>query len=47
MARDLDSGVLVSYRGEGHTAYGQSACVHRMVNAFLVSGAVPRKGATC
>ena len=29
MARDLDSAVLVTHEGEGHTAYGSSACVRR------------------
>ena len=47
MARQLDSGVLVTLEGEGHTAYGQSACVRASVNAYLVGGAVPTDGTRC
>jgi len=47
MARQLDSGVLVTLEGEGHTAYGQSDCVRSSVNAYLVDGAVPADGTRC
>jgi len=47
MARQLDSGVLVTLEGEGHTAYGQSTCVRAAVNAYLVDGTVPAEGTRC
>ncbi len=48
MARQLDSGVLVTWRGAGHSAFvlGNS-CVHRVVLDYLNEGAVPRDGSTC
>lgn len=47
MARQLDSGVLLTLEGEGHTAYGQSECVRSSVNAYLVVGRVPADGTRC
>jgi pimeloyl-ACP methyl ester carboxylesterase len=47
MARQLQSGVLVTFKGRGHTAYGQSACVQQRVVAYLVKGVVPADGALC
>lgn len=47
MARDLDSAVLVTHEGEGHTAYGSSACVRRLVQAYLNDGRVPASGVRC
>ena len=47
MARQLRSGVLLTFKGQGHTAYGQSACVQQRVVAYLVDGAVPRDGSSC
>ena len=47
MARDLDRAVLVTHEGEGHTAYGSSACVRRVVQAYLDDGTVPRSGVRC
>ena len=47
MARQLDSGVLVTLEGEGHTAYSQSDCIRASVNAYLVDGAVPTDGTRC
>lgn len=47
MAKQLQSGVLVTFRGVGHTAYGQSQCVQRVVVSYLVAGTVPRDGTTC
>ncbi|HVF05690.1 MAG TPA: alpha/beta hydrolase [Frankiaceae bacterium] len=42
-------GVLVTYEGEGHTAYGygRSSCVDRVVDAYLVSLTVPSPGTRC
>jgi len=48
MAKQLGSGVLLTYDGEGHGAYGgKSACVDDAVVAYLTRGTVPAKGATC
>jgi pimeloyl-ACP methyl ester carboxylesterase len=47
MAEELSSGVLVTYNGEGHLAYGQSGCVKTLVNAYLVRNQVPRDGSRC
>jgi pimeloyl-ACP methyl ester carboxylesterase len=47
MARQLESGVLVTLEGEGHTGYGQSACVRASVDAYLVDGVVPSDGTRC
>ncbi|WP_407319206.1 alpha/beta hydrolase [Isoptericola halotolerans] len=48
MAEALDSGVLVTYEGEGHTAYGRSNdCIMDAVDSYLVDGTVPEDGLTC
>ncbi len=47
MARQLDSAVLVTYEGEGHTAYGTSACVRQVVQAYLNDGRDPAAGVRC
>ncbi len=48
LADTLDSGVLVTYDGEGHTAYGSSnSCVSDAVESYLVDGDVPEDGLTC
>ncbi|MFE9041788.1 alpha/beta fold hydrolase [Streptomyces sp. NPDC007818] len=49
MAEELGDGVgiLVTNKGEGHGAYGTSACVTRTVDAYLLDGKVPAYGTTC
>lgn len=48
LADQLDSGVLVTYEGEGHTAYRKSnACVDTTVEAFLIDGVVPDSDPRC
>ncbi|MCA5892186.1 alpha/beta hydrolase [Isoptericola sp. NEAU-Y5] len=48
LADTLDSGVLVTYEGEGHTAYSPSrSCVADVVESYLVDGKVPDDGVTC
>ncbi|MFC8596956.1 alpha/beta hydrolase [Isoptericola sp. NPDC057191] len=48
LAKTLDSGVLVTYEGEGHTAYSPSRpCVADVVESYLVDGDVPKEGTTC
>ncbi|HLS40626.1 MAG TPA: alpha/beta hydrolase, partial [Ornithinicoccus sp.] len=48
LAEVLDSGVLLTYDGDGHTAYGRSNdCVDDAVHAYLLKGVVPEDGTTC
>lgn len=47
MAGELDSAVLLTHVGEGHTAYGSSACVRDRVSDFLVAGTLPPEGTSC
>jgi pimeloyl-ACP methyl ester carboxylesterase len=48
LARDLSSGVLLGWNGDGHTAYGEgSACVDTIVNDYLIGLSVPRSGVVC
>ena len=48
LAEILDSGVLISYDGDGHTAYGRSnSCVDSAVDAYLIDGVVPQDGLSC
>lgn len=48
LAKTLDSGVLVTFEGEGHTAYGRSnSCIADAVDGFLIDGSVPKDGLTC
>ncbi|WP_055531591.1 alpha/beta hydrolase [Streptomyces graminilatus] len=41
------SAVVLDNRGEGHTGYGSSKCVHRTVDAFLLDGSLPADGSSC
>ncbi len=44
----LAKGLLVTYKGEGHTAYGRSnACISGVVDGFLISGRLPSSEPTC
>jgi pimeloyl-ACP methyl ester carboxylesterase len=48
LAHQLDSGVLVSRNGDGHTGYHRgNACVDKAVESYLVSGVVPKNGLSC
>lgn len=48
LARELQSGHLVTYTGEGHTAYNKSnSCVNNAVDTYLVSGTVPTSDPRC
>jgi len=47
MASQLESGLLVTLEGEGHTAYDQSDCVSGIVRAYLVQGTTPDDGVRC
>ncbi|ROS76618.1 alpha/beta hydrolase [Cellulomonas sp. PhB143] len=48
LAKTLDSGRLLTYQGEGHTAYGSSnSCIGDSVDDYLVDGTLPAEGKTC
>lgn len=48
LSQELDSGVLLSRDGDGHTAFQQgNACVDKAIEAYLVAGKVPRDGTSC
>jgi pimeloyl-ACP methyl ester carboxylesterase len=41
------SAVVLDNRGEGHTGYASSPCVHRKVDTFLLYGTLPPDGSSC
>jgi len=48
LSQQLESGILVTHRGEGHTIYAQgNACIDSVVNSYLLTLAVPAEGTTC
>ena len=48
LAEQLESGVLVSRDGDGHTGYNAgNACVDQAIEAYLVRGKVPQDGLSC
>jgi pimeloyl-ACP methyl ester carboxylesterase len=47
VAENLADGHLLTFEGEGHTAYFSSQCVRDAVAAYLLEGELPEEGATC
>jgi len=48
LAEQLESGVLVSRDGDGHTSFGAgNACVDAAIDAFFLEGTVPDDGLEC
>jgi pimeloyl-ACP methyl ester carboxylesterase len=48
LVHQLDNAFLVTYRGEGHTAYDKGiACIDATVDAFLLAGTVPPHDPRC
>jgi len=48
LAAELQSGRLLTYDGDGHTAYEEgSACIDDAVDAYLVRGKLPAEGKRC
>jgi pimeloyl-ACP methyl ester carboxylesterase len=48
LSQELQSGVLLTWNGDGHTAYTRgSQCIDSTVDAYLVDGTVPPKGKAC
>ncbi|MBW8796718.1 MAG: alpha/beta fold hydrolase [Streptomyces sp.] len=48
LAAQLSSGRLLTYVGDGHTAYGRgSACIDTAIDTYLLDGTPPAKGKRC
>lgn len=48
LAAELQNGHLITYDGDGHTAYMRSnSCVDNAVDTYLVNGVVPTPGLKC
>ena len=47
LAEDLEAGVLLTWQGQGHTAYPKTDCVIASVNAYLIDLVAPLDGLTC
>ncbi|MFC7464392.1 alpha/beta hydrolase [Brachybacterium sp. GCM10030252] len=48
LADQLDSASLLTFEGNGHTAYGRSGgCIEEQVDAYLLEDTVPEDGLTC
>ncbi|SDN40989.1 alpha/beta hydrolase fold [Actinomyces ruminicola] len=48
LAEQLDDARLVTWKGNGHTAYGRSdECVTAAVDDYLLAGVLPEAGLTC
>ncbi|MFF0079948.1 alpha/beta hydrolase [Streptomyces canus] len=46
-SRELDNGRLLTFKAEGHTAFGRSACATDAIIGYLVDLKVPARGASC
>jgi len=47
LASMLGVGHVLTWQGEGHTAYPQTTCISQAVDAYLINGTVPPDGKTC
>lgn len=48
LAGELESGVLLTFNGDGHTAYfNGSRCVDELVDRYLISTTPPKDGTVC
>ncbi len=48
LAEQLSSGTLLTYEGDGHTAYGRgSDCIDTAINTYLLEGTPPADGKKC
>lgn len=45
----LENSVLVTWNGDGHTAYSAQAdeCILKPLNAYLLGGTLPEDGLVC
>lgn len=47
LANQLESGVLITLHGEGHTAYGKDTCIDTVVDDYLLTGNAPVSDPNC
>lgn len=48
LSSSLENATLITWEGEGHTAYGRSTdCVSDPINAYLLNGSAPEKNLIC
>ncbi|GAA2124808.1 alpha/beta hydrolase [Streptomyces synnematoformans] len=48
LAAQLEEGVLLTYEGDGHTAYARgNACIDDAIDTFLLAGTPPQDGKRC
>jgi pimeloyl-ACP methyl ester carboxylesterase len=47
LSRELAHGLLLTRVGDGHTAYGSSACIRDQVDRYLISLTAPPAGTRC
>jgi pimeloyl-ACP methyl ester carboxylesterase len=47
LADMLGTGTVVTYEGEGHTAYPDTNCIRKAVDDYLINLKVPDKGISC
>ena len=47
LANMLGNATVVTWQGQGHTAYPQTTCIRATIDAYLIDLDVPRAGTTC
>ncbi len=48
VAKQFEASVLLTWNGEGHTAYGRGdACIDDAINTYLLDLKLPPKGTVC
>ncbi|MGH3716104.1 MAG: alpha/beta hydrolase [Micromonosporaceae bacterium] len=47
LAKLLGTGRLITYQGEGHTAYPKPGCLNDVINGYLIELEAPEKDVTC
>lgn len=48
LAEQLENGILLTWEGEGHTAYGSAGpCIEDAVDDYFIDGTLPEDGLTC
>ncbi len=47
LANMLGTGVVLTWEGEGHTAYPETRCINNAVDAYLINLTVPKEGTDC
>ncbi len=47
LANMLGNSTVVTWEGQGHTAYPQTSCIRNTIDAYLIDLSVPAAGTTC